>query len=245
MKKIAIVQSNYIPWKGYFDLIAMVDEFVLFDDMQYTRRDWRNRNRIKTPEGLRWLTIPIAVSGRRRQRIRDARVSDPRWAARHWDSLRRSYGRADWFGSCAPAFQDLYSQTFTHLSDVNRAFIGTVCTLLGIPTTLSSSADYQLGEGRTERLVALCAQAGASEYVSGPSAREYLDEPLFEAAGIGVTYLDYSNYPQYQQLHGAFEHAVSIVDLIFNVGPAATRFMKTFPPTMLDRPGLEVALRGD
>src|SRR5215510_8709820 len=96
-KKVAIVQSNYIPWKGYFDLINSVDEFILFDDMQYTKRDWRNRNRIKTPDGVAWLTIPVAVKGKYHQRIADTLVSDPSWIASHWKTIRHCYARAPYF----------------------------------------------------------------------------------------------------------------------------------------------------
>src|SRR5438046_4323553 len=93
-RKAAIVQSNYIPWKGYFDLIRRVDEFILYDDVQYTRRDWRNRNLIKTPQGLRWLTIPVEVKGKYYQSIRDTKIADPVWAASHWQTIVHNYGRA-------------------------------------------------------------------------------------------------------------------------------------------------------
>ncbi len=227
-KRVAIIQSNYLPWKGYFDLVNSVDECILYDDAQYTRGDWRNRNRIKTPEGVRWLTIPIEVTGRRSQRIRDARVSDPRWARKHWQTLQRNYARAPWFEAYASPIAEVYAGEFTHLSDVNRRFIDVLCGVLGIRTAITRSADYELGSGRSERLVSLCRQAGATEYLSGPSARVYLDEGLFAAEGISVRYIDYAGYPEYPQLHGAFEHAVSVLDLIFNTGPDATRFMNSF-----------------
>ena len=227
-KRIAIVQSNYIPWKGYFDLINSVDECILYDDAQYTTRDWRNRNRIKTREGLQWLSIPIQVAGRRTQRICDAEIGDPRWARKHWQTLRRSYARAPGFQAWSQRIADVYGGDFIRLSDVNRRFIEVLCEMLGIRTTITWSADYDLSGGRSERLVGLCRQAGAAEYLSGPSARAYLDERLFAEAGIAVRYMDYTGYPEYPQLHGPFEHAVSILDLLFNAGPDATRFMKTF-----------------
>jgi hypothetical protein len=230
-KRVAIIQSNYIPWKGYFDLINAVDECIFYDDAQYTRGDWRNRNRIKVPDGVRWLTIPIAVAGRRHQRIRDARISDPSWARRHWETLRHYYREAPWFTLHAEALEELYRQDFSFLTDVNRAFIDAVCRMLGIHTTLSSTADYELCEGRSERLVSLCQQADAAEYVSGPRAQAYLDEAVFERAGIGVSYMDYSGYPEYPQLYGPFDHAVSIVDLLFSTGPDASRYMRTFAAT--------------
>ncbi len=124
-KRVGIVQSNYIPWKGYFDLIDSVDEFILYDEVQYTRRDWRNRNRVKTREGVRWLTVPVVVKGRYHQSIRETRISDPGWPRRHWETIRHNYARAPWFGSYEGLFADLYERcTFESLSDVNRFFIG-------------------------------------------------------------------------------------------------------------------------
>lgn len=230
-KRVAIVQSNYIPWKGYFDLINSVDECILYDDAQYTRSDWRNRNRIKTHGGVKWMTVPVAVSGRRTQSIRDAQVSDPRWAERHWRTLMGSYARAPHFDEFAPAVAGVYACGFTHLASVNHRFIDLICSILGIRTAITTSADYTLAGGRTERLVGMCRQAGATEYVSGPSAKGYLDETLFADAGIAVRYMNYDGYAEYPQLHGPFEHAVSVLDLIFSVGARAPRYMKSFDQT--------------
>ena len=226
---MAIVQSNYIPWKGYFDLINLVDEFVLFDDMQYTRRDWRNRNLIKTPAGLKWLTIPVAVKGNYFQKIRDTRISDPGWARKHWQSIVHSYSKAKHFTLYRDVFEQLYLGTEeTFLSRVNYLFLTAICKILGVNTKFSWSEDYISTEGKTERLVSICKQAGATTYISGPAARDYLEETLFNDAHIFVEYMDYSSYPEYKQLTPPFEHRVSIIDLIFNEGPDATKYMKSF-----------------
>ncbi|HZZ95338.1 MAG TPA: WbqC family protein [Usitatibacter sp.] len=228
-KKIAIVQSSYIPWKGYFDLINSVDEFVLYDDMQYTKRDWRNRNYIKTPRGLEWLTIPVDVSGKYFQKIREARVSDPGWAKSHWGSFMQNYKAARHFTDYGERFEALYLGTNEELlSRINYRFIQAVCDILGIRTKISWSMDFELVDGKTERLVGLCKSTGAKHYVSGPSARNYMDESLFAREGIGVSYIDYSGYPPYPQLHGEFQHTVTVLDLIFNTGPQARGYMKTF-----------------
>jgi len=230
-KTVAIVQSNYIPWKGYFDLINSVDEFVLYDDMQYTRRDWRNRNLIKTPRGLEWLTIPVVVKGRYLQKIRETVVSDPDWPRKHWATLVHNYGKAPCFREYQAVFEELYASIEgDSLSRINFRFIEAVCGLIGIRSRLTWSMDYELVEGKTERLVGLCKAAGATHYLSGPSARDYIDERLFAQAGIGVSYMDYTGYPEYRQLHGGFEHGVTILDLIFNEGRDAPRFMKSFGP---------------
>lgn len=226
---MAIVQSNYIPWKGYFDLINIVDEFIVFDDMQYTRRDWRNRNIIKTPAGPRWLTIPVAVKGNYFQKIKDTEISDPRWARKHWESIVHNYSKARHFGLYREVFENLYLGSQEKLlSRINYLFLNAICKILGIDTTISWSEDYISVEGKTERLVSLCKQAGATTYISGPAARDYLDEALFKDENVGVEYMDYSSYPQYTQLSPPFEHRVSIIDLIFNEGPDATTYMKSF-----------------
>lgn len=231
MKKIAIVQSNYIPWKGYFDLVNAVDEFVLYDDMQFTRRDWRNRNLIKTPRGLQWLTIPVVAKGRYFQRICDTVISDPGWGAKHWSTLVHNYSKAPFFARYRPVFEPLYlDHAEAGLSAVNLRFIAAICGILGITTRISWSMDYRpLKAGKTERLVDLCMRAGGTHYVSGPAARDYIEPQWFDAAGVSLSFFDYAGYPEYEQRFGKFEHGVTVLDLLFNVGPEATRFMKTFP----------------
>jgi hypothetical protein len=228
-KRIAIVQSNYIPWKGYFDLINSVDEFVLFDDVQYTRRDWRNRNRIKTAGGLAWLSIPVSNKGQFEAPIKSISVEDPDWALRHWRTLCANYARAAYFRSYAALFEQLYlGCRESRLSDINKRFLSAVCEVLGITTKLSWSWDYQFQEGKTERLVSICRQAGAGVYLSGPSAAAYIDAAQFQHAGIELVYFDYTRYPTYRQLFPPFEHQVSILDLILNEGSDAPRYMLSF-----------------
>jgi hypothetical protein len=227
---VAIVQSCYIPWKGYFDLINRADAFILYDDRQFTRRDWRNRNRIKTRHGTQWLTIPVQVRGRYHQRIDETVVNDAGWARRHWATLRHSYAAASHFERYAQLLQGVYEELEhePRLSLINRRLIETVCELLRIHTPLSWSTDHAVEGGRTERLVALSRAAGATAYLSGPSARGYLDESLFSAAGIDVEYMDYGGYPEYPQLHPPFDHHVTLLDLLFNVGLDAPRYLKSF-----------------
>jgi hypothetical protein len=224
-KRIAILQSNYIPWKGYFDLIRAVDEFVLFDDVQYTRQDWRNRNRIKTPRGAQWLTVP--VKGKFGQTIAETVVADPQWARQHWRVIADNYRGAPFLARYREAFETTYLDCREEfLTRINHRFLTMICGLLDIRAKISRSADYLLGEGKTQRLVSLCRQAGATEYLSGPAAKDYLQPELFAAAGIGLRYVDYCGYPEYPQLYPPFEHEVSIVDLLFNMGPDALRYLK-------------------
>jgi hypothetical protein len=225
MKKIAILQSNYIPWKGYFDMIAAVDEFILYDDMQFTKNDWRNRNQIKTPQGIQWLTVPVGQNINRR--IRDVELPNSNWQIKHWKTLESNYRSAPYFAEVATVFELIYTQhQHTNLSALNRLLIETICNYLAIPTKISNAWDYQLIEGKTERLVDLCKQAGGTEYISGPAAKNYIEDHLFAEQNIKISWFDYAGYPAYPQRWGDFVHGVTILDLLFNCGKGATNFMK-------------------
>lgn len=223
------MQSSYIPWKGYFDVMRRVDEFILYDDVQYTRRDWRNRNRIKAADGLVWLTIPVRSKGRYLALIKDMEISEPSWRRRHWKSIDHHYRRAPFFGEYGPKVRELFEGATSHrLSEINHHLLAGLGGLLGIDTPLTWSMGYSLPSGiedRTERLVQLCRRAGATHYLSGPTAKAYLDEKVFERERIALEFMDYSGYPPYSQLFPPFAHEVSVVDLILNEGPGATRFL--------------------
>jgi WbqC-like protein family len=224
-KKIAILQSNYIPWKGYFDLIAAVDEFIIYDDVQFTKNDWRNRNKIKSPRGLEWLSIPVGQNISRR--IRDVELPATNWRQQHWNKLHEAYRTCPYYEEVgavlAPFYQSVQIETLT---EFNRGLIEAICGYLGITTKISYAWDYPSSVGKTERLVDLCRRTGASEYISGPAAKAYLDESLFTANGIDVRWFDYSGYPQYTQLFGEFEHGVSVLDLLFNCGNESPNYMR-------------------
>jgi hypothetical protein len=225
-KKIAILQSNYIPWKGYFDIIGAVDEFILYDEVQFTKNDWRNRNKIKTPTGVQWITIPVFQKSLQ-QKISETQVSNNNWAIKNWQTLKSNYGRAPSFKEFSHVFEQFYLTTnLTYLSEINRFLITLISDLLGIKTVISNSKDYTLEGNATERLISLCEQTNATTYLSGPAAKNYLDESLFAQKGINVEWMDYSSYQEYNQLFPPFDHYVSIVDLIFNTGKDASNFMK-------------------
>jgi hypothetical protein len=230
-KRVAIVQSSYIPWKGYFDLIRTVDEFILLDDVQFTKRDWRSRNAIKTKDGVAWLTIPVQTKGKYLQTIAETTVSDPEWAQRHWRTIRGAYARTRYFDAYAGPLEALYgAPPSDRLSDINHAFIVALCSALGISTPITWSSEYHPREGRNERLIDLCVKAGATEYLSGPAARDYIDHDAFGAAGVSVHFADYAGYAEYEQPHPPFEHFVSAIDLLFCAGPRARDFMKDVYP---------------
>ena len=224
MKRIAILQSNYIPWKGYFDIARRVDEFVLYDDARFTRGDWRNRNRIKTAAGVHWLTIPADAAST--ARIRDVRAADPTWRRRHFTTLENAYSRAPHFRRYREALRELYlGESEVALSAINRRFLEWIQSELGIATPLRWSWEFDLVEGRNERLISICRQAGATEYLTGPAARAYLETEKFAAAGVRVLWMSYDGYREYPQLHGAFEHAVTALDLLFHLGPESPSYL--------------------
>lgn len=225
MKKIAISQSNYIPWKGYFDLIARVDEFIIYDEMQYTKNDWRNRNRIKTKNGIEWITIPVRVESLH-QKINETSISDYNWVKKHKATLQTNYGKAKCFNETKEFIFNIYDRVakINNLSEINYFFIKYICQYLEINTKISFSTDYKLSKGKTERLVDLCLQANATHYLSGPSAKDYIVESLFDEKNISLEWMDYSTYKEYDQVHTEFEHGVSIIDLLFNQGKDAKIF---------------------
>lgn len=228
MKKVAILQPNYIPWKGYFDIINMVDEFIVYDEVQYTKNDWRNRNKIKTKNGLLWLTIPV----RRRsldQKISETKALNSMWRKKHWKSLCQWYSKSKYFETYRSTFEKLYlSSVEDNLSKINVEFIDTINAIVGIKTKLRTSSHYELYGGKTDRLINICKQANATEYITGPSAMNYLDVQRFKESNIELRFVSYEGYKPYHQQFPPFEHGVSIVDLIFNTGPSVGRHINSF-----------------
>lgn len=228
MKAIAIIQSNYIPWKGYFDIINSVDEFIIYDECQYTRRDWRNRNRIKTHKGYAWLTIPVNSKGKRSFPICRIQTDAQRgrWRDTHLSTLQRCYARAPAFKNVWPEVERMYSlcgeETF--LSRINFILIRELCGLLKITTPLLFSMDVGAPmSDPTDRLIDICLRRGADTYLSGPTARAYLDESRFASKGINVIWMTYNHYPEYPQVYPPFEHGVTVLDVLFNVGQPRAR----------------------
>ena len=228
MKKIAILQSNYIPWKGYFDIMGSVDEFVIYDEMQYTKNDWRNRNKIKTTNGLIWLTIPVKIE-KLNQKINETKIADNKWYIKHKNSLQTNYGKATKFKECKDFIFNIYEQAsrLDYISEINYTFLNEINKFLKISTKISFSTDYNIGDGKTERLINICKQSNSNIYLSGPSAKNYIDEALFTENSINLEWFDYIGYKEYEQLYPPFEHGVSILDLIFNTGEDAYKYLKS------------------
>jgi hypothetical protein len=229
IKKVAIIQSNYIPWKGYFDIINQVDEFILLDDVQYTRRDWRNRNLIKTPQGLKWLTIPVQVKGNYSSLINEIKITDSKWCIQHWNQIEINYSKAPFFDQYADRLKKVFTELHQeYLSEINLILLREIAAILNIETPISLSTNYVSEGTKSQKLISLCQSCGASSYLSGPSAKAYLDETMFEKENITVEWVEYNGYPEYTQLYPPFEHGVTILDLLFNTGPDSRKYMKSF-----------------
>ena len=219
MSNVIITQSNYIPWKGYFSSMRGATHLVLYDDMQYTKRDWRNRNKIITPQGPKWLSIPIEVKGKYYQKINEAKVSDPKWGMNHWNVIENNYKKSPRFEEYRDHFKEIYlSPPSEFLSDINLVFIEKIISLLNIDIEVLSSKEFKLEGDKTEKLVNICLELGAKKYFTGPAAKNYMDESKFLNKGIEIEYYNFSGYPEYRQQWDQFDHAVSIMDMFFNLG---------------------------
>jgi len=207
--------------------MAYVDRFIIYDDMQYTRRDWRNRNKIKTPRGAEWVTIPVSVKGKYLQSINETVVSDPQWGKKIWKAIQFNYSKAPYFESLAPLLIDSFIHPKSkYLSDINIDLIRKINSYLGISTEIRDSGEFTLRGGKSERILNLVLDADGHSYVSGPAAKEYLDTDLFAEKGIDIEWFDYSGYECYPQLWGEFIHEVTVLDLLFNCGPVSRDYLK-------------------
>lgn len=231
-RTVVITQSNYLPWRGYFDLLRSADEVILLDSVQYTRRDWRNRNRIKTASGCAWLTVPVEVKGRYHQAIDETLVSDPGWSTTHRRAIEHAYRRAPHYDAVSPWLEALLAEVADEkwLTRINEVLLRAICLRLGLKIPLRRCTDLLDREAMrmmdpTERLARLAEAAGAQRYLSGPAAKAYLDPSVFSMRGISVDWMSYAGYPAYKQLWGGFESQISIIDLLFNTGDEAPQYL--------------------
>ena len=223
-KRVAILQSSYIPWKGYFDMMRQVDEFILYDDVQFTRRDWRSRNKIKTPTGLKWLSIPVKQrenhqSEAEAQLICEVEIADPSWVDKHWNAIKLSYSKAPFWSDFSESVRQMYEAVSSEkmLSQINYTFLVSISQILKINTEITWSMGYHAQGRKTDRLIDILVKTGATHYLSGPAAKSYIEDQKFADANIQLGWMSY-HYPEYPQLYPPFEHGVSVLDMIFNVG---------------------------
>jgi len=228
--KVVILQPSYIPWRGYFDQIRRADLFIFYDDVQYDRRSWRNRNQIKTHTGKQWLTIPVFSRGAQTQNIpiNEIRIVwDQPWNQQHYKALQYAYASAPYFKQFQPLLADFYNRKDEYLADFTIDFSVALARELGIAHTRfmrSSEIDGITGQ-KTDRLIQILKHAGASHYISGPSAKDYIEEGKFRAANITLEFMEY-NYPDYPQLYPPYDPFVSVLDLLFMTGSNALKYIE-------------------
>lgn len=226
MKKIAILQSNYIPWKGVFDMINMVDEFVFFEDVDFTKRDWRSRNKIPTPNGEIWLTVPVNKA-ERGTKIKDITINhETDWQRKHYLTITGNYKKAPFYKDFEFLLDDIYmDHRWDNLSEMNIYITKKIADILGIKTSFVNSADLQTNGAKDDKLIEICQKLNATHYLSGPAAKDYIVDEKFKKANIGLSYINYEGYPEYKQLYGDFDHYVSIIDVLFNCGEKAQDYI--------------------
>lgn len=225
--KCVILQPSFIPWRGYFHQVNKADVFVFYDCVQYDKHGWRNRNKIKTAQGTQWLTIPTAASGSYEGLlIRDVKVAENIvWRRKHLAAIEQNYRKAPFWKVYKPLIDTVYASPSDFLSDITCESTIAIARALGIQHTQFVRSTSLNAEGdKTARLIDILKKVGATHYISGPSAKDYIESEKFANAGITLEYMNY-NYPEYPQLHGPFEGAVSILDLLFNVGPDAPKYI--------------------
>lgn len=227
--KLAIIQPSYIPWRGYFHQIRKADVFILYDDVQYDKHGWRNRNRVKTANGTVWLTVPVAAAG---NVVESTPINEIRcvwrrdWTRKHWATIEQSYGRAPHFERYAPLLASFYARRDEFLAELTIDLTLALSRELGIEGTrfLRSSRMPGIEGAGTDRLLSLLRATGADHYISGPSARAYIDEDRVREAGVTLEYMEY-DYPEYEQLHPPYDPRVSVLDLLLMKGPEAGEYV--------------------
>ncbi len=235
MKRLVILQPGYLPWLGFFDQLHRADEFVIYDDVQYDRRGWRNRNRVKGPQGPIWLTVPVRTKGAFHQTVREARIENSRdWRRRHLETLRRCYRHAPFFEEIMDLLAPIYAAEWELLIDLDLALIRRLAGYLGIDTPLLFASEIAHGGGKTGRLLRICAARGATHYLTGDAAKGYIDRQAFAEQGITLEFQGYQ-HPEYPQLFGEFTPYLSIVDLLFNCGPESLAILAGQPRAGADR----------
>jgi hypothetical protein len=226
---VVILQPSYIPWRGVFDQIQRADLFVFYDDVQYDKRGWRNRNQIKTPRGKQWLTIPAYSRGAQTENIPIHQIRivwDHPWNETHWKAIQHSYGKSPYFDRYRTLLESFYQRQDELLADFTIDFTIALARELGNSHTrfMRSSEITDITGQKTDRLIQILKSVGATHYISGPSARDYIENEKFAQAGITLEYIQY-NYPEYPQLYPPFDPQVSVLDLLFMTGPEAPNYI--------------------
>lgn len=225
MSKVIITQPNYIPWKGYFSNMRGIEYLVMYDDVQYTKRDWRNRNYLISPSGPVLLSIPVNTKGKFYQKINETIISDQNWYKKHWNFIETNYKKTKFFPKYGEVFYNLYNNLETDIiSEIDLVFIVKIIELLELNIKILKSSDLNIIGDKNTRLLNICKTLNCNTYYSGPAAKSYMDEKMFLDEGIEVKYYNYNNFKEYKQNWGGFDHKVSILDMFFNLGPDTVNY---------------------
>jgi len=223
--RVAVIQSNYLPWRGYFDIIHDVDVFVFYDDVQYDKHGWRNRNRIKCEHGVRWLTVPVRHGGLGPQQLVDVAIDESRaWARKHVATLRQCYAHAPHTDAYLPELEEILGRPRRSLVELDLDVALLLARWLEVDVRLLRSSELGVAGARSDRLLSICRRLGAERYLSGDAARAYLDVELFTTGGVAVEWQTYA-HPVYHQLHGDFVSHLSAIDLVLNCGRSSAAIL--------------------
>ncbi len=224
-RKVVVLQPGYLPWLGFFEQMARCDVFVFYDDVQFDKHSWRNRNRIKSVKGPQWLTVPVKHKGLDKPLIKEIRIdSRAAWARKHLQSVRTNYSKAGFFDRYFPGLEEVLNRPWKYLVDLDVALVEWICRELGLEREILFSSQLGVGGSRSGRLLDICLHLKAATYLSGAAARDYLDTDLFARQGIGVVFQDYA-HPVYPQLFGEFIPYLSVLDLLLNAGPESLEIL--------------------
>jgi hypothetical protein len=225
-RTLGVLQPGYLPWLGFFDQVQRSDIFIFYDDVQYDKNGWRNRNRVKSIAGEpHWLTVPVRVRTLG-QRLLETEIDNRlAWPRKHMGTIRQFYAKAPHLNRYLPGLEELLlGKKWERLCDLDVAAIKLMCEWLGLKRDMMRSSELSIGGDRSERLLSLCLHVGADCYLSGNAAQEYLDVELFASHGIRVEWQNYQ-HPIYQQQHGDFVPFLSALDLLFNCGDKSAKII--------------------
>ncbi|MBN1383316.1 MAG: WbqC family protein [Elusimicrobia bacterium] len=223
---ISVHQPQYLPWLGYLHKISKSDAFVYLDNVQYKKREFQNRNRIRTKEGWIWLTVPVITKGKYHQKIFEVGIdNDDLWCNSHWESIKLNYSKAEHFSEHRDFFENIYSNKWEKLIDLNIKIIGYLLKVFEIKTPVYYESKLGTTETSTDRIIQICKKLNADEYLSGRGGKDYMEENKFEESGIKLIWQEFK-HPEYKQVYDGFQPYMSAVDLLFNHGPESIGILK-------------------
>ena len=234
MTQIVITQSNYIPWRGWYAMVRSAETLMYLDDVQYTRRDWRNRNLIAGPAAPQWITIPVLVAGKYLAKIHEIECANKTWWKSHLSSLDSAYKKCVGYAQIREGLYKEFEEAgeLKFLSEINDHINRWLFSILDIRVNCLISRNYISSSERSQRLAELCMAAGADHYISGPAAKSYLDESFFDYSNIKVSWVNYELLPELPTDIRA-DRELSIIHLLATAGIEETTRLTTFNPAPL------------